>query len=143
MFNPMNKIKSNPAQTKLIMIFAYPVLPLGLLATFVVMLAWFDFSLKFNNKDLKDVLAFLPFSLWLLGGPAGVIAFSFVLFKKHSKLVFWLFLYGALSYTGIAVMIIISGFASLNILAMLHAVYLIISLKVIIKQLYEEYIEVF
>lgn len=143
MFNIVKKLENNPSQTRLIMVFTYPILPLGLLATFMIGISWFEYLLNFKNRELKDFLEILPLSLWFLGGPAGVIACLLVLLKKHSKVIFWLFLYGALSYTVIAVMFIISGFTSLNNLAILHAVYLIVSLKVIIKQLYEEYLEAF
>lgn len=144
MKNLLNKIKQNPLRFFMIITLIYPVLPLALVAIWgsVVILSGFFMSQSSTFS--------LPGALWMLlalvlfwGGPVGFLAGIYTLRKKLSKKVFWLFLYGAVSYALVAIPFIIGSIMSLNIVNTLHTAYLSMTLIVITISILEIHKQVF
>ena len=144
MKNLLNKIKQNPLRFFMIITLIYPVLPLALVAIWgsVVIVSGFFMS---------QVSTFsLPGALWMLlalflfwGGPVGFLAGIYALRKKLSKKVFWLFLYGAVSYALVAIPFIIGTIMSLNVMNTLHVAYLSMTLIVITINILQIHRQVF
>ena len=138
----INKIKRMP-NFKLILFFIYPILPLGILSSWVIIIAVFEFFNKITSRDIGDLVGMLVFMLWVFGGPAGIYAFISVLLKKRTSFVFWMFVYGLLSFSPIAIYFIFVGVSNFELLWMIQALYLTFGLIIITRECSKLYQAVF
>lgn len=137
----INKVKEMSLSAKLIIVFIYPILPLGLLAVWVLGSGFESIFFRVRAIETNEILTTVLTLLLFLGGPIGVYAIIRVFFNQITRLTFWLFLYGSIAYSFIAIVAIVVGFFSLDVLGILHALYLTITLSVIVKftfKLYEQ-----
>jgi len=135
----IKKVKELSPITKLIIVFIYPILPLSLLAIFVLGKGFESVLFRTRAIDVNEILTTVLVLLPFLGGPIGVYAIIRVFLDQISRLTFWLFLYGALSYSFIALTVIVMSFSSLDFLAILHALYLTMTLSIIVRYTYKLY----
>ena len=142
-------LKLKPFKTLVIIVFIYPILPLGLLATLVTFGSAVELLIKgFQSVSWeRDLLKYLLVS----GGLSGLIAGAMVLTNRVNSSSLLLFLHGAISYTFIAVnFLFISNppwyesiilqraynFTLPNILWILHKSYIALTLVVVTYLLY-------
>lgn len=129
----IKKIRRISLSTKLIVVFIYPILPLGLLAVLVLGTGFESMFFRARAIDASEILITVLTLLLFLGGPIGVYAIIRVFINQITRLTFWLFLYGAISYAFIAIIAIVIGIFSLEFLLMVHSAYLILTLSIVFK----------
>lgn len=144
MNNLLKKISTNPLKFLMLIMLIYPVLPLALIAIWwsVVMLSSFFVSHN-STFSIQGLLWTVLALLLFLGGPVGFLAGIYTLLNKVSKKVFWSFLYGAISYSFIVIIVISGSIMKLNVLSFLHGAYLLMTLVVITMALVDMHGSVF
>ena len=94
-------IKAKFSQKTLFLIFyIYPIVPLGLLAAWPILLS-INMRMKSSqayNLDIKGAIVVTLLFILFFGGVVGLYAGFKALLKQNTKTVFWLFLYATLSY---------------------------------------------
>lgn len=132
----------------LLVFYIYPILPLGLLAAWVLIIGGSSYISRPENLNGEGVIYIGLFLLWFLGGVVGLYAGLKTLISQNSKTVFWLFLYASLSYLVIAVTYVYEGFGyslsrlftggrvvNSDIFNLIHTIYILVSLLIIGRQL--------
>ena len=120
-------------KTLMVVVFVYPILPLGLLAIFMIIFgggSLLTSGLKYSSI-YQVIYQFLLFS----GGASGLIGGIMVLTNRINLTSLLLFLHGAISYGFIAVSILLFG-TNWKSLWVLHSVYIVITLGAVAYQLY-------
>ncbi len=120
-------------KTLMVVVFIYPILPLGLLAIFMMI---YGSSLLLNtglkHSSVSQVIyQFLLFS----GGVSGLIGGLMVLTNRINPTSLLLYLHGAISYSFVAVTILYMG-TNWKSLWGLHSFYIFITLLVVAYQLF-------
>jgi heme A synthase len=124
-------IKARPFKTLTIIVFIYPILPLALLASYISIVGGFSlFYQGFHVNSYKFALQFI----WILGGTAGLVGGVMVIFNRKTWLSLVLFVYGSISYTIVA-LIIIRGVRYESIFGVQHSIYIVLTLIVIALQI--------
>ena len=120
-------------KTLMVLVFIYPILPLGLLAVF--MLIYGGGSLLNTGLKHSSVSQVIYQLLLFSGGASGLIGGVMVLMNRINPTSLLLFLHGAISYTFIAVTILYIG-TNWKSLWVLHSFYIVVPLMVVAYQLY-------
>ncbi|GAA0424363.1 hypothetical protein GCM10009133_36170 [Cocleimonas flava] len=120
-------------KTLMIIVFIYPILPLGLFATVLLFYGFGSLVTSgFQHTTFSQVVVqFLLFS----GGASGLLGGIMILINRINLTSLLLFLHGAVSYTFVAVLILSFG-TNWNSPWLLHSFYIAISLAVVAFQLY-------
>jgi len=129
----IKKINIKSFKTLMIVVFIYPILPLGLFATVLLFYGFGSLVTSgFQHTTLSQVVVqFLLFS----GGASGLIGGIMVLSNRINPTSLLLFLHGAVSYGFIASLIMIFG-TNWKSLWLLHSFYIAITLVIVAYQLY-------
>ena len=140
----VENIKVNPFKTQLLVVRIYPILPLALLASWMILLLLSKFTMDNNAiTSLQDVSLIILGFVWFIGGPLGLLGGFLILFNKHSWKSTFFFVYGSISYLIIVGFFIIQSsilfIVGANYWMGLHTLYLLFTFWVIGKQLFTLY----
>lgn len=129
----IKKFMKEPFNVLTFIIVIYPILPLTLLSLFVSLFGLIEFFSKLITKgySYKEILAYTGLLIWLLGGTAGFIGLIRILKNKIDLTSLFLIIYGAISYSIIAVMYIGGSFRNPSWLSLLHMAYIVFSLVIV------------
>jgi len=134
----IEKIKANPFKAQLLVVLIYPILPLALYASWVILLLLSKFGGAVTS--FQSLFIALLGLVWFIGGPLGLIGGFLILLNKYSRKSVFFFVYGSISYLIIAGAIAFQGglllIVGANYWMGLHTLYLLFTFWVIGKQLF-------
>ncbi len=140
----VEKIKNNPFKALLLIVLIYPILPLALYASWVILLLLSKVIMANSAiTSPQDLLVALLAFVWFIGGPLGLLGGFLILFNKYSRKSVFFFIYGSISYLIIAGAFAFQGsilfVVAANYWMGLHTLYLLFTFWVIGKQLFTLY----
>ena len=116
--------------------FVFPILPLIVLSVWALFMMFISLISGLQHpSNLSSIIWGLVMVFWLFGGVAGLLGAIFAMFKIHNIKTLVLFVYGALSYSIIAVIYIAAGLGEKTLNGFFIASYLSMTLVVISIQI--------
>lgn len=97
--NLLEKLKADPLKAQLLIVLIYPILPLALFASWMILIILSKLSAITSYQEVSLLL--LGF-IWFIGGPLGLLGGLLILFKKYTRKSVLFFVYGSISYLIIA-----------------------------------------
>ena len=139
MNNLISRVYKQPLKLFTLFTFIFPIFPLVLLSIWAVFMALFSiFSTSASVNSGASLWTFLII-IWMLGGSAGFVGAILSLLKKYNKTTFGLFVYGAFSYSIIAVTFFVALLSKFTLVNIIFALYLLMTLVVIVMQIVRLY----
>lgn len=116
----------------------FPIVPLTILSSLMIVVFLSDIG-NGNSMVYSRIPLWIGGFLLFLGGPVGFIGLIRILLNKRTFSSLWLIIYGALSYSIVVGITLVSGSRDIDLMQVIFAGYLLLSLYIIAVQIVKTY----